>query len=969
VRVSPFEALTQLDVVSMIDITMPPRRPSPQPPTTQKSEALTRKALIDPALKAAGWNVDDPAQVGLEIPVDGSNAAAVQAVLARLRHVKDAAQLYHTPLPPGISDYALYQPNGEIIAVVEAKKTSVDPRLAQAQAEFYVGEIAKHQSFAPFAFMTNGEEIYFLDVGAANKRPVPGFFTPEDLERLLFLRRNHQPLASQPIATSIVDRPYQHEAIRRVAETFDQGKRKALLVMATGTGKTRTAMGLIDLFMRTNQARRILFVADRDELVKQAIDDGFKIHLPSEPCTRIFSDKLDTAQSQRLYAATLQTMSIVFSSFSPGFFDLIIFDEVHRSIFNKWNEVLQYFDARMIGLTATPAEFVERNTFLAFGCDDGVPTFLYSYKQAVTDGYLVDYDLYRAKTKFQRKGIRGVDLSEEDRNILIEQGIDPDEIDFTGTDLEREVSNTDTLRKQWHELWEQCVKDESGQLPGKTIVFAMTQEHALRLEAAFEQTFPQYPGMVRVITSKSNFKGRLIDDFKKEDMPRIAITVDLLETGVDIPEVVNLAFMKPVQSRIKLMQMLGRGTRSNAACKHPAWLPNGRKTGFLVLDFWENDFDKPATEELNQSLPVLVALFNTRLKLLELDLAQPGNAQRTIADLRAMIAHIPIDSFSVKKAYLEAREAWTDSFWSYLTAAKVDLLRLKVGPLLRYAPGIDVAALTFTHKVERLKLQIATTKETAGTAASIAEDVSRLPDFVFDDPACVTARDLCLSPKLASASPLELNQVIDTLAPQIRHRRERPDTFITIDLPDLMEMRGYVLLKGGTEQVYIAEYRKRVEQRIVELIDTHPTIDALGKEASLSDEQLIALERTLRRELGAGDVELSEENIRKAYGYKVGSLLEFLRQVLDLPHVPDYAEIVRRRFEDYITAQQFSSNQIAFLRALQNAFLQKRRLRMRDLYAPPLTAFGADAAERWFDEGQRSAILSFVDTLTVVPGE
>jgi len=469
-----------------------------------RNEARTRQEHIDPALYKAGWDVNNPAQVGLEIPVDGSNAAAVQAVLARLRHVKDAPALYATSLPPGISDYVLYRENGDIIAVVEAKRTSVDPRLAQAQAEFYVHEIEKRQSFRPFAFMTNGADIYFLDAGAANKRLVAGFFSPGDLENLHYIRQHKAPLTTAAINNHIADRPYQHEAIRRVSEAFDAGKRKALLIMATGTGKTRTAMALVDLFLRTDQARRILFVADRDALVDQALTDGFKTHLPTEPCTRIFSDKIDTAH--RLFAVTLQTLNLCYQSFSPGFFDLIIFDEAHRSIFNKWNEVLQYFDARMIGLTATPAGFLDRNTFLAFDCEDNLPTFLYPYKQAVAEGFLVDYSLYRATTKFQRKGIKGIDLTEEDRNLLIDQGIDPDEIDFEGTDLEKNVSNRDTLRRQCQEIMEQCYRDESGQLPGKTIIFAMTQQHALRLESVFEELYPQFPGLARVITYKSNYK-------------------------------------------------------------------------------------------------------------------------------------------------------------------------------------------------------------------------------------------------------------------------------------------------------------------------------------------------------------------------------------------------------------------------------------------------------------------------------
>ncbi len=215
--------------------------------------------------------------------------------------------------------------------------------------------------------------------------------------------------------------------------------------------------------------------------------------------------------------STLQTLSNCFGQFSPAFFDLIIFDEVHRSIFNKFNEVLQYFDGRMIGLTATPANYIDRDTFRVFDCNDGKPTYLYTYEQAVADKYLVDYSLYSARTKFQRQGIRGVDLSEEERNSLIEQGIDPDEIDFEGTDLEEKVSNRDTLRRQWEEIMQHCIYDASGQLPGKTIIFAVTQEHAIRLEEVFNEMYPQFPDLARVITYKSEYKGTLINNFKREN--------------------------------------------------------------------------------------------------------------------------------------------------------------------------------------------------------------------------------------------------------------------------------------------------------------------------------------------------------------------------------------------------------------------------------------------------------------------
>ncbi len=814
--------------------------------------------------------------------------------------------------------------------------------------------------------MTNGRDIYFLDAGQANKRSVAGFFSPEDLENLLYLRQNRKPLTSIPINTSITNRSYQIEAVRRVAEAFEQGKRRALLVMATGTGKTRTAMSLVEVLLRANFARRILFVADRDPLVEQALHDGFEKHLPQEPCARIYSHHIST--TSRLYVVTLQTLNNCFEQFTPSFFDVIIFDEVHRSIFNKWNEVLLYFDGRMIGLTATPAEFLDRNTFREFQCDDNVPTFLYPYRQAVQEGYLVDYALYVAQTKFQRKGIRGVDLSEEDRNQLIEQGLDPDTIDYSGTELEKTVSNKDTLRQQWHEIMERCIHDEAGQLPGKTIVFAMTQAHALRLAEVFEEMYPQHPGLARVITYKSDYRSTLINNFKKEELPRIAITVDLLETGIDVPEVVNLVVMKPVQSRIKLEQMIGRGTRSHEACLFPDRLPGGHKDEFLIIDFWENDFDKSPEKELAQSLPVLVSLFNTRLRLLELFLTLPQSPeyQRTVADLRALIARIPVESFSIKRVYPDVAAAWSDEFWHYLTATKIEFLGLKVGPLLRYAAETDVAGATFTHKVERLKVQILTDKDPASVAQSIGEDASRLPAFVFEHhPERAAARDLCLSHRLPTATVAELTEVIDRLADQMKYKREIADTFIELDLKDVIALSGYILLKGGTERIYVKEYRERVERRVLELIDIDPVIAALGRGEAVSEAQLIELERTLRQTLGAGDLEITEGNIHKAFGFKVGSLIEFVRQLLDLDGVPDYADIVRHQFDGYVAEHPFSAEQTRFLRALQNVFVQKRRLQMADLYAPPLSAFGADAVEKYFTPEQVREVLAFTATLAV----
>lgn len=913
-----------------------------------RNEARTRKELIDQTLSASGWNLLDPSQVGFEIPVDGAGAEPWN----------------------GITDYSLYRPNGEIIAVVEAKRMSRDPRVAKEQVRHYIKEIEKRQSFQPFAFMANGIDIYLWDIGEEAPRLIFGFFSAEDLENLLFLRQNKTPLSETAINRQIVNRGYQHEAIRRISEAFEERKRKALLVMATGTGKTRTAMGLIDLFLRTNQARRILFLADRDALVDQALTDGFKAHLPHEPRDRIYTHNID--KSKRLYVATLQTISRCYHAFSPAFFDLIIFDEAHRSIFNRLGEVMDYFDGRMIGLTATPATFIDRDTFLAFDCLDK-PTFLYSYKQAVDDKVLVDFNLYQAKTKFQRKGIRGVDLSEEEKNALIEQGIDPDTLDYSGTDLEKTVSNTDTLRKQWEEIMDVCHKDKSGQFPAKTIVFAMTRNHAERLCGVFDEMYPQYRGeMAQVITSDTervrdgSYGDGLITKFKKNDLPRIAVSVDMLDTGIDVPEVMNLVFMKPVQSQIKLWQMIGRGTRSNETCKYPDRLPEGGKTEFKIIDFWENQFDREAEDVVPQTVPVLVRIFNTRLNTARLLLRKQDSddCKRVVADLRKQISEIPLDSFSVKKVYPEIEEVWDDQFWQFLTQASLDFLRVRVAPLMRHVGEVDVAEATFTSKVERLKYQMLAKKVDPSLLESIAEDVNLLPQFVREKSACKAAIETCLSSQLAKASPETLSGIVDTLGPQMRFRRDKPSAFVTLDLPDFIETRGYITLNEGGERIFVQEYRERVERKILELVDTHPAIEALRKGREVSDEQLIELEQTLRRELGSGDVELTTDNIRKAYGLKVGSLLAFLRHILELDSLPDYETIVRRRFEEHIARHQYNADQIRFMRAVQSVFLQKRqKLQAADLYEGPLQTFGLNAVDRLFTPRDVDELLALTEEL------
>lgn len=734
-------------------------------------------------LVKAGWNLADRSSVGFEIPVDGYDASPIN----------------------GITDYCLYKPNGEILAVVEAKKTRRDAREGKEQVLQYITKIAIKQSFLPFVFMTNGEDVFFWDSGTHPERQVAGFFTRENLERLLHLKQNHIPLGTIRINESIVNRSYQVEAIRRIIETIEKRKkRKALLVMATGTGKTRTTMALIDVFIRARQAQKILFLADRDSLVEQALSDGFKIHLPHESRERIRTFLFDDAGEKlkitgaRVLLSTLQTLEMCYEKFSPADFDLIITDECHRSIYNKFTDVLAYFDAVQIGLTATPAHFIERDTFKFFECDGASPTFLYTYDKAVEEKYLADYNVYAAQTKFQRKGIKGVDLSHEDQDSLLARGINPEDINYEGTDLERKVTNTDTLLRQWEEFMDICYKDATGQLPAKTIIFAITHKHAIRIEEAFNQMYPEHRGLLaRVIDSKTERAKDLLEQFKKQDFPRIAISVDMMDTGVDVPEIMNLAFMKPVNSQIKFWQMIGRGTRSFEACKHLAWLPEKGKNNFLIVDFWENfehfnmmpKDDKGATQ-----IPVLVSIFNNRLAKLEILIGQQTSEDftRVIKELRTDISRIPLDSFTVKKNLKDVREAWADDFWNYITLQKIEFIRIKVAPLLRFVTGVNLAEAFFTSKMERVGLALLQKKDAANIINSIREDVDLLPSNLPQVKEKITYKEAVLSTKFWDKTSLRnIDDAKVALAPLMKYRREKPSMVIELGLADVIDSRKW----------------------------------------------------------------------------------------------------------------------------------------------------------------------------------
>ena len=545
------------------------------------SEFKTRKIYIDVDMKQMGWKFDGPdADVREEYPVEG---------------------MAGVPGQPGYCDYVLFGKDGLPLAVVEAKRPSKDPNIGRKQAVLYADCLERRFGRRPMMFTTNGFETYFWDDQSGPQRNVSGIFSKDDLQKLMNRREERQNLDDIPIDDKITDRYYQKEAIRAVCGQVQKGFRKHLLVMATGTGKTRTASSLTDVLSRGKWVTNILFLADRTALVKQAKDD-FKNYLPDMSLCNLCSNKDD--RNARIVFSTYPTILNAIDDtkskdgrqlFTPAHFDLIIIDESHRSIFKKYRAIFEYFDAQMVGLTATPKTDVDRNTYDFFEMEHGVPTYAYDYETAVhQDHVLVPYYNYEVKTKFLEEGITYDDLSEEDKeryeDDFIEDGVMPEFIPSAA--LNKFVFNELTVDTVLQDLMERGIKVAGGDRLGKTIIFAQNKRHAEFILERFNKLYPHYHGKFaqRVICDDA-YAQTIIDDFKQaEKEPHIAVSVDMMDTGIDVPECVNLVFFKKVRSKAKFWQMIGRGTRlcKGLACIDQIDGDYTDKRRFLIFDYCGN---------------------------------------------------------------------------------------------------------------------------------------------------------------------------------------------------------------------------------------------------------------------------------------------------------------------------------------------------------------------------------------------
>ncbi|MGH2882438.1 MAG: DEAD/DEAH box helicase family protein, partial [Solirubrobacteraceae bacterium] len=583
-------------------------------------------------------------------------------------------------------DYVLWGDDGKPLAVVEAKKTTRDARAGQQQAKLYADCLETRFGQRPLIYYTNGYEHWFWDDTNYPPRPVQGFRKKDELQLLVQRRSSRRPLAEARINPGIVERHYQQRAIRRIAETFEQEhQRRALVVMATGAGKTRTVIALADLLMRCNWAKRILFLADRLALVTQAVN-AFKRHLPDAAPVNLVTDR-DT--DGRVYVSTYPTMMNLIDQvggpqrrFGVGHFDLVIVDEAHRSIYQKYRAIFDYFDALLVGLTATPRDEIDRNTYNLFHIENSVPTDAYPLDEAIADGYLVPPRAVSVPLRFQREGIRYDDLSDDEKDQWDaldwnDDGERPDEVDPEA--VNKWLFNTDTVDKVLETLMTRGEKVAGGDRLGKTIIFAKNQHHAAFIAERFYANYPERLGsFAGVITYQSEYAQNLIDNFSvKDKAPHIAISVDLLDTGIDVPEVVNLVFFKIVRSKTKFWQMLGRGTR---LCPD-LFGPGQDKTQFYIFDFCQNlEFfnQNPETSAGALAVPLSQRLFTARVALIAgLDRRLPADStatdqvtaaerdlRRDTADLlHTLVAGMKLDNFVVRphRRWVQtysARQTW-----------------------------------------------------------------------------------------------------------------------------------------------------------------------------------------------------------------------------------------------------------------------------------------------------------------------
>lgn len=905
-------------------------------------EKHTRESLIDPALRVAGWDLDNPSAVTQELAVE------LAGEIAEGTELPAEADRF--------TDYALNS-GGNPAAVLEAKRSSKDAEIGREQGLKYAQALQRrHGGKIPFVLYTNGGKHFFWDSESYPPERIYGFPTPDDLAWMAERRAQMRPLSVEMIDSEIAGWDFQIEGIRTILEGIEARHRTFLMVMATGTGKTRTATALIDVLRRAKWVQRTLFLVDRIALRDQALE-AFAEFIPAEPrWPQKRSGVLETRfeRNRRLYVATYPTMKNLIDSgndarsyISPFFFDLVIADESHRSIYNSYQQVLTYFHALKLGLTATPKDHVDFDTFKLFECPAGRPTFAYSYEEAISHAppYLCEFDVLDVQSQYQVEGIHGGELPGPIQDQLVRSGRDLEDVDFEGTDLEKRVTNAGTNAVIVREFMEESIKDGDGVVPGKSIFFAVSIRHARRLEEIFDRLFPEYAGkLARVIVSNDPRvygPGGLLDQFKNTDFPRIAISVDMLDTGVDVREVVNLVFAKPVWSYTKFWQMIGRGTRildSNPE-NRKSWCRE--KGGFLIIDCWKN-FENfklnPRGREPKAQVPLPVKLFRARLAKLEAaGVAGAADiAEQTKTRLREDLRELPKNNVVVMDHRSELSTVEDDVFWERLERSGLEYLRRTIAPIFRARSTGDYRAMAFEKDV--VEAQTAVLARNAELLEAMRERIQaaagELPISVNlvarERPAIerVLSDGFWLGPTDAG-----LEELVSRLGPLMKLRQKRPDE-MKLDILDMTAHKETIEFGPSHERLTTKKYREEIEGTVRSLVESIPALKKIQAGESISSDEV----RELASALAQRHPFATEEILRTVYDSPKARFEQFLSHILTGERLPSWSETVSRAFDAFIASHTtLSSLQIRFLQTMRTFILQTRRLEKENLVEAPFT--------------------------------
>ena len=904
------------------------------------SEEETRFKLIDEQLAAAGWKVGNrgqsTAQIGQEVEV------------------------LHQPTDSGLgyADYVFWDENGKPLGVLETKKTAVDADRGKMQAKYYADGLEKMHGQRPVIFYSNGYETFIWDDAKGEPpRPLFGFYSQDSLQYCLFQSEERtQELASLNPKEAIIDRLYQIEATKRVGENFDKRRRKGLIIQATGTGKTRVAIGICELMIRARWAKRILFLCDRKELRKQALN-AFGEFLPAEP-TVIVNSRTAQDRKKRIYLATYPAMMRCFQNFDVGFFDLIIADESHRSIYNRYRDLFRYFDAYQVGLTATPVKFVFRNTYRLFDCETTDPTFNYSYEEAVSHEppYLCPFKVIKHTTKFLRDGIKYKNLTKEQQEELDDQIDDAESIDFTREQVSRAVFNKDTDKQILRTLMENGVRNADGTRLGKTIIFARNHTHAKLLVTLFEEMYPQFGGdfCVRI----DNYEPRaeqLIDDLKTKDGSKnltIAVSVDMLDTGIDIPEIVNLVFAKPVKSYAKFWQMIGRGTR---LC-FDLFGPGKDKQFFQIFDHWGNFeyFDELQKEEepaKTKSLPEVV--FETRIRLAESAITAQDLETLKLATklLGADIAALPTDCLSVKEKWKEIKGVQKDGVLDSFQTATVAVLKKEIAPLMQWR---DFRGSEAAHQFDLLIARLQEAKLTKSAAAADIQDtiinqVSELPINLTQVAEKITTIKKAKSAAFYEAATTETLEAIRTELRGIMRYRKK-GTVVTLsplllnihEDPDQYQVDEH---KSKLEGLDLAHYRNRVEGVLRSLMENSTALKKIRAGLPVAPDDL----EELTSEVLIHDPDLHLDELLVHYPNKAKRIDIAIRQIIGLD-----AEKVDEKFKTFVQKYPaLNANQIRFLELLKSYISRYGAIELEKLWETPFTTIHGSGVEGVFTNSEQ----------------